>query len=182
MPFHVNRCLTTITFVAIHISPEMKRIDAQLTDTLVQEARISPRKRKNYNFHAVMTDPLQRMLHALEPGTYVRPHKHENPDKREAFVILKGRVAAVEYTPEGAVAGYIILDSQAGNFGVEFAERSWHSLIALESGSVLYEVKDGPWDPIDDKNFAPWAPKEGEEGCDAFLEKILSQLKPDASI
>jgi len=154
----------------------MIRIDTQLTESLVRDARSSVRRRKNHNFHTVMTDPLQRMLHALEPGTYVRPHKHENPDKREAFVILRGRVAAVEYTPEGEIAGHIVLDPSTGNFGVEFAARIWHSLIALESGSVLYEVKDGPWDPIDDKNFATWAPKEGEEGCGAFLEKILSKL------
>jgi cupin fold WbuC family metalloprotein len=154
----------------------MIRIDTQLTESLVRDARASVRKRINHNFHTVMTDPLQRMLHALEPGTYVRPHKHENPDKREAFVILRGRVAAVEYTADGEIAGYIVLDSRTGNFGVEFAERSWHSLIALETGSVLFEVKDGPWDPIDDKNFATWAPKEGEEGCDAFLEKIILKL------
>lgn len=160
----------------------MIRIDTQLTESLVEDARTSARRRKNHNFHTVMTDPLQRMLHALEPGTYVRPHKHENPDKREAFVILRGRVAAIEYTADGEIADYIVLDPHTGNFGVEFAERSWHSLIALESGSVLYEVKDGPWDPIDDKNFATWAPKEGEEGCAAFLKKILSKLEPNDSL
>lgn len=152
------------------------RIDTEMLTSLVEQARSSARKRKNLNFHSVSADPMHRMLHAMEPGTYVQPHKHENPDKREAFIILKGRVAAVQYTASGEVSDHMILDRDTGDFGVEIAPRTWHNLIALESGTVVYEVKDGPWDPADDKFFAPWAPKEGEKGCGEYLKKILKEI------
>jgi cupin fold WbuC family metalloprotein len=112
----------------------------------------------------------------MEPGTYVQPHKHQEPDKREAFIILLGRVAAIEFTEAGEVCDWLIMDAAKGCFGVEFPPRCWHSLICLESGSVVYEVKDGPWNPGDDKNFATWAPREGEPGCDEFIRKVLAGI------
>ncbi len=154
----------------------MIHINDTLIAPLIKQARSGERKRKNYNFHPAPSDPMHRMLHALEPATYVQPHKHENPDKREAFIILKGRVAAIEYTDQGEVCDWIIMDPKTGNFGMEVAPRLWHSLICLESGSVVYEVKDGPWDPADDKFFATWAPKEGDAGCSAFNNMVLEKI------
>jgi cupin fold WbuC family metalloprotein len=154
----------------------MIHIDNPLISTITEMARKSDRKRKNYNFHQTAADPMHRMLHGMEPETYVQPHKHENPDKREAFIILKGKAAAIEFSGSGEITDYCILDPDTGNFGIEFVPRSWHSLIALVSGTVLYEVKDGPWDPADDKFFASWAPGEGEEGCMEFNRKILKEI------
>jgi cupin fold WbuC family metalloprotein len=154
----------------------MIHIDQPMIEKLTDEARSSARKRKNLNFHPFASDPLHRMLHGMEPETYVQPHKHENPDKREAFIILTGKAVAVQYTDTGEVDDYIILDSRAGNYGVEIAPRTWHNLIALETGTVVYEVKDGPWDPADDKFFASWAPKEGDAGCEEFNKRILKEI------
>jgi cupin fold WbuC family metalloprotein len=154
----------------------MLHIDREMLSRLVKQARSAPRMRKNLNFHRVSDDPMHRMLHAMEPETYVQPHKHENPDKREAFIILTGRVAAVQYTEKGEVCDFMILDPGRGGFGVEIAPRTWHSLICLESGSVVYEVKDGPWDPADDKFFAPWAPKEGDAACLQYNRMILEKI------
>ena len=154
----------------------MIHIDNSLISPITEMARNSDRKRKNYNFHQTAADPMHRMLHGMEPETYVQPHKHENPDKREAFIILKGKVAAVEYSGSGEITDFCILDPDTGNFGIEFAPHLWHSLIALESGTVVYEVKDGPWDPADDKFFASWAPRVGEEGCEEFKMKVLGEI------
>jgi cupin fold WbuC family metalloprotein len=154
----------------------MIHINRSLTDDLIQQARSSSRKRKNYNFHESPSDPLHRMLHAMEPETYVQPHKHDNPDKREAFIVLKGRVAVIEYSDQGNVKDFIILDPVQCNFGVEIPPRAWHNLIVLESGTVVYEVKDGPWDPADDKYFATWAPREGDEECVAYNIKVLKSI------
>jgi cupin fold WbuC family metalloprotein len=124
-----------------------------------------------------MDDRLQRLLNAIEPYSYIQPHKHEDPDKREIFFILRGRMVVVEYDDQGNITDHIILDASKGNFAVEIAERSWHSIISLEPGSVSYEFKDGPYDPIDDKNFARWAPREGEPGTKDFITRILNQLE-----
>ncbi|NBC82133.1 MAG: cupin fold metalloprotein, WbuC family [Bacteroidetes bacterium] len=151
-----------------------------ITDTLIGEisaqAQASPRKRMNYNFHEHYSDTLQRMINAMEPGTYVQPHKHEAPDKREAFVVLTGKVVVVEFDPEGNITDHIVLSSINGALGVEIAAKTYHMVIALEPGSAVYELKDGPYTPVDDKNFAPWAPAEGEAGCEAYLHSILIKL------
>ncbi|MBN1415766.1 MAG: WbuC family cupin fold metalloprotein [Bacteroidales bacterium] len=152
-------------------------IDKKLTDGLVRDAVNLTRKRKNHNFHRVFSDPMNRMLHAMEPETYVQPHKHEDPDKREVFVILKGRVVIVEFDDAGIITEYIILDPLTGNFGAEIQPRTWHCLIVLEKGSLVYEVKDGPYDPSDDKHFASWAPAEGDPGSEEYKRALLKQLR-----
>lgn len=155
----------------------MRKITESLVNDLIREARASERRRKNYNFHDTPEDLMHRMLNALEPGTYVRPHKHENPGKREAFLILKGRVAVVKFSEDGEVADRLLLEAGGENYGVELSPGIYHTIIALQSGSVVYELKDGPWNPATDKHFAPWAPEEGSpEAADYLnrLEKVLT--------
>ena len=154
----------------------MIKINKVLLDQVIQEARSSDRKRKNYNFHTDFSDPMNRMLNAFEPGTYIHPHKHENPDKREVFILFKGRIAVVFYDDEGAITGHVILDPKEESYGVEIEPGVWHSIIALETGSVIYELKDGPYSPSDDKHFAAWAPKEGESGTEEYMERIMGEL------
>jgi len=151
-------------------------ISDTLTTPLKEQAKLILRKRKNYNFHHQDSDTLQRMLHAMNPGTYVQPHKHENPDKREAFILLEGRVAVVEFEDGGEIINSMILDREKGIYGVEIPERTWHMLIALENDSVVYEVKDGPWSPSDDKHFAPWAPREGDRNSQIYLQNVIKRI------
>jgi len=154
----------------------MIRIDAELLDTVSQKAQSSPRLRMNYNFHYGPEDTLQRMLNAMEPGTYIRPHKHEDPDKREAFFAIRGTLCIIEFNDAGEITNHTILNAANGNYGAEIAERSWHSIVSLESGSVAYEVKDGPYNPIDDKNFASWAPEEGSAQAGSYLLQLITKL------
>ena len=153
----------------------MIRINNDLLDSLTGLAENAARKRKNHNFHTEAADPLQRMLNAMEPGTYVHPHKHEGPDKREAFLVLRGKILLVEFDKDGNISDHQILSMQSGQFGAEVAAGVYHMLIALEKGTVLYEVKDGPYDPTTDKNFAHWAPGEGSAEAEKYLEGILAK-------
>lgn len=155
----------------------MIRIDKNIVEETSARAKNSPRKRMNYNFHPQLDDLLQRMLNAFEPGTYIQPHKHENPDKTEVFMILKGRIAIVEFDDRGKIVDHEILDSSIGNYGVEIPPRTWHSVISLEEGSVAFEIKNGPYNVIDDKNFATWAPRENEQGCSEYLKVIKEKLE-----
>ena len=143
---------------------------------LSNEARITARKRKNYNYHKLLSDTLQRLLNAMEPDTYVQPHKHDNPDKREAFIIIKGEVLVVEFDDHGEITEHIILNHSKGNYGVEIQEKTWHTLISLKPGSVVYELKDGPYNPENDKKFADWAPVEGSEEAKNFNLRVLEKL------
>ncbi|MEI7983317.1 MAG: WbuC family cupin fold metalloprotein [Bacteroidota bacterium] len=154
----------------------MIKIDNHLLDQISGQAKSVPRQRMNHNFHNHSADPLQRLLNAMEPFSYIQPHKHEDPDKREAFFALRGRILFVEFDDRGNISDHLVLDPLDGIFGAEIPERTFHTLIALDPGSVVYEIKDGPYNPIDDKNFAPWAPKEGEPGAREYLDLILSRI------
>ncbi len=155
----------------------MITITSDLLAGISEKARSSARKRANYNFHQSADDPLQRLINAVEPGTYVRPHKHENPDKREAFIVLRGKLAALEFDDNGKIKDYIILGEGTSNSGAEIPARAWHTIIALEEGTAVYEVKDGPYIQPLDKNFAVWAPEEGSKEAREFNERILKELK-----
>jgi len=152
------------------------RINQTLLDQVTEKARHAPRRRMNHNFHQTSDDLINRMLNAMEPGTYVRPHKHENPDKREAFLILRGRILVVCFDQTGNITDYVELNPATGNFGLEITPGSYHTLIALQSGSVLYELKDGPYDASNDKQFAPWAPEEDTPEVAAYIQSILNQI------
>ncbi len=154
----------------------MIKINKGLIDPIVKQGKESDRKRKNFNFHPEASDPMHRMIHASNIGTYVQPHKHENPDKTEAFIILQGKILLVEFDDEGNITDHFIMDAAKGNYGVEVPPRHWHMLITLENDTVFYEVKNGPWDPSDDKFFAPWAPSEGDKECQAYIQQVLDKL------
>jgi len=147
-------------------------ISDRLLDDLSQKAALSPRQRLNLNFHEEFSDPINRMLNAFEPGTYVQPHKHENPDKREVFIVLRGSLVMVIFDDAGNPADFILLDPRKGTYAIEIPPRVWHTVISLESGTVVYEIKDGPYFPISDKNFASWAPRQGDAGCPEYLDRL----------
>ena len=136
----------------------MLKIDCQLLDAVTAQAKLSPRLRMNHNFHPELSDPVQRLLNALEPWTYIRPHKHVT--KEESFVLLRGTVLAVVFNDDGTIRDHCVLNALSGNLGVEFEENSYHMLTSLESGSVVYEIKEGPFVPHSEASSAPWAPRE----------------------
>ena len=154
----------------------MKVINDQLLNETIERAKQSPRLRMNYNFHEELDDPINRLLNAMEPGTYLRPHRHLNPDKDEIFLLLRGRVAVFIFDEKGNVTEKIVLDPKAGTYGAEIKAGVWHGLLVLESGSVIYEVKKGPFAPLSPDNFAPWSPEADDmEGIRIFLEALAGK-------
>jgi cupin fold WbuC family metalloprotein len=152
----------------------------KITDNLIREisnqAKTVERKRCNYNFHKSDKDPIQRFINALEPATYIRPHKHESPDKAEMLILLKGRVVIVEFDDNGKVTDHFVLDFRNGNKGAEIPPKVWHTFIALEEGSAVYEMKEGPF-VVTEKIFAKWSPEEGTKEAHNFNPHLLSTLE-----
>ena len=139
---------------------------------LVVEAQNAPRKRMNLNLHPALTDPVQRLLNAFEPGTYVRPHRHSDPGKWEFFAILHGRALVLAFDAAGIVQERHELAPAGAVQVIEIAAGTWHTLAALESGTLLLEVKPGPYTPAGPQDFAPWAPAEDSSEAVA-LERWL---------
>ncbi len=155
----------------------MKMLDLSQIIALSEEAKDSPRKRKNFNFHDKDEDSIQRMLNAFGVKTYVQPHVHVNPDKREVFLILSGRLLVIFFDDKGNIIRHVILNREDGVFGVEIDVGEWHTATALSECTVVYEIKDGPYNQKDDKNFASWAPSENDTEAVNQLERWLSELE-----
>ena len=123
----------------------MKIIDKDLLDTVSNEAKESDRLRMNYNFHHSLDDKCHRFLNAVEPGTIVPIHRH--PTKDESFVLLRGRVRVTTHNDDGSEIESVVLSLEDGVYGVDIPKGVWHKLESLESGSVIFECKEGPFVP-----------------------------------
>ena len=123
----------------------MKIIDESLLNKVSAQAKELPRLRMNYNFHQSLEDKCHRFLNAVEPGTKVEIHRH--PTKDESFVILRGKVRVNTYNDDGSVLESVVLCPEEGRYGVDIPKNVWHKLESLESGSVIFECKEGPFVP-----------------------------------
>lgn len=120
-------------------------IDQQVLENLTAKAKTSPRLRMNLNFHQSLDEKYHRFLNALEPGTEVPVHHH--PMKDETFVLLRGKVKVRTYADDGTEKESILLNPSDGRYGVNIPKGVWHTLECLESGSVIFECKEGPFVP-----------------------------------
>ena len=143
--------------------PRLTAIDDRLFAAVAEEARTSPRRRRNRNLHQ-HGDAVQRFLNVLQPGTYVRPHRHlrEQPGTGfECFVVLQGEIGLLLLDGDGTVIERLRLQAGGPLRGIELAEGQFHTLVALSSDAVMFELKQGPYQPASDKDFLPQFPAEG---------------------
>lgn len=120
-------------------------IDKQILDSLTEQAKASPRLRMNLNFHLSLEEKCHRFLNALEPGTAVPIHRH--PTKDETFVLLRGKVRVTTHNDDGSIIEDVILSLEEGRYGMNIPKGLWHKVESLESGSILFECKEGPFVP-----------------------------------
>lgn len=151
----------------------MKVIDEESLRNLVARARVSARRRLNLNLHEHLSDPIQRLLNAGEPGTYTRPHRHST-DRWELFALLRGSADVLHFTENGAIADRIKLRADAGSSVLEIPGGCWHTVLFVSPGTILLEVKPGPYVASADKEFAAWAPAEGDSAVKNYLEWLAS--------
>lgn len=150
----------------------MTPITQALLDQTTQAAQASPRRRRNHNFHAHDSYPSNRLLNAVEPDSYVMPHRHIEAAKDETIVALRGRFGVVMFNDDGSVRETVVIAAGGAVLGVDIPHGEYHSLVALESGSVFFKAKAGPYAPLLPQERAPWAPAEGETGAADYLRKM----------
>jgi cupin fold WbuC family metalloprotein len=151
-----------------------KIIDTRLLDALSAQADANPRRRKNLNFHPHESAPANRLLNAIEPDSYVQPHRHLDPAKDETLVVLRGAVGLVVFDEDGRIFQHAVLRAGGGAIGVDIPHATWHTFVAIEPGSVIFEAKAGPYLPLARDEKASWAPAEGDPAAMAYLEKLNS--------
>jgi cupin fold WbuC family metalloprotein len=153
----------------------VQTLNQSLFDELIARARSSPRLRVNHNFHASMEDNPHRFLNVMVRGTYIAPHRHLDPPKAESFVVLDGEVAFFIFDDAGKVVRTEVVGGEPR--GIDLAPGVWHTLTPVSAHAVCYEVKPGPYSAGNDKDFAPWAPREGDPAVPAYQEKLMAALK-----
>lgn len=154
------------------MTQRIKLINKSLLDETSARARTSVRMRMNFNLHDDYSDPVNRLLNAMEPGTYIRPHRHLDPPKNETFIVLRGALDLLIFDDDGKTLLRQTLSPASGNYGMDIPAGVWHGMIVLESDTVVYETKTGPYSPLTDKDFAAWSPDPADEkGVIEYLRK-----------
>jgi cupin fold WbuC family metalloprotein len=152
----------------------IRLIDSGLLEAVSAEARDSVRKRKNRNFHVNDEAPAHRLLNAIEPGSYVAPHRHLADSKDETIVALRGRFGLVLFDDAGKIVAAHRFEAEGEVRGVDIPHGTWHSIVSLQPGSVFFEAKAGPYRPFMPEEKAPWAPGENEKGAEEYLLQLAA--------
>ena len=121
-------------------------VDTNLLDALTAQAKASPRLRMNFDLRNSPNDQSQRMLNALEPGTVMPIHRHRHSS--ETVVVLRCKVKWVYYNDQKEITDTFIVAPGSDLVGLSVPMGQWHSLECLETGTVIFESKDGAFEPM----------------------------------
>ena len=88
-------------------------------------------------------------------------------------MMISGKALVLEFSDDGKITGSIVLDVAKGNYGAEIGPGIYHSILSLASGTVVFEIKEGPYLPATVKYFAPWAPEEESHEVESYLGKLI---------
>ena len=122
----------------------MKVVTRDLLGKITAEALKSPRLRKNYNIHPSEESRCHRLLNAIEPDSYIRPHRHLDPEKDEAFILMSGKLGIITFADDGTVTEILLLSQANGNLAADIPHGVYHTVLSLETGTLFYEAKAGP--------------------------------------
>jgi len=154
----------------------IKLVTRELLAQVTEEARISPRLRKNHNIHPCNESRCHRLLNAVEPATYIRPHRHLDPEKDEAFILMSGRLGIILFSDDGSVGETVVLSHESGNLAADIPHGVYHTAVSLDPGTVFYEAKAGPYLQLTDDETASWAPVENDPAAQPYLENLRTLL------
>ncbi len=147
-------------------------VDSRLLDNVSTQAKESPRLRKNHNLHGSPDEPCQRLLNAIEPGSYIRPHRHLDPVKDESVVILRGKLGVIIFDETGAVIRKALMSPQGETVAANIRSGVMHTFVSFEENTVFFEAKAGPYKAISSEECAAWAPAEGSPEATAYLDSL----------
>ena len=145
-------------------------------DHLSLQARQSPRLRKNYNFHDADEDPCHRLLNAMEPDSYIQPHRHLDSRKDETLIAIRGKMGLVIFDEWGNIVEQAILEPRGDVIMANIPHGLFHTWLCLEAGSIFFESKSGPYKPLTSEEKASWAPEEADASAGEYLTRLKEVL------
>ncbi len=126
-------------------------IDKKVLDELTAKAKACERLRMNYDLRTSLSDTSQRMLNALEPGTMVPVHRHRSTT--ETVIIIRGKVKEILFNEAGEVVEEVLMEVGGDCPVLQIPAGQWHSIEALEEGTVIFEAKDGAFSPLSEEDI-----------------------------
>ena len=150
----------------------MKTIDQKTLDELTSQARENPRLRKNLNLHPADASRGHRLFNAVEPASYIPPHRHLDPEKDETFYIVRGRLGVITFSPSGEVQATALLEAGGDLLVADIPHGVYHTAVSLDPGTIFFEAKAGPYVPLAPEEKAPWAPADGTPAAASYLAEL----------
>lgn len=126
-------------------------IDNEILDELSAQAKANPRLRQSLDMRTTPDDQSQRMLNALEPGTIMPIHRHRHSS--ETMVIIRGSLIEYLYGEEGNITHEILMRPNSEHSIIQIEKGQWHSLKCLEPDTVIFEAKDGAYEPLTEEDI-----------------------------
>lgn len=127
------------------------KITQALLDSLTEQAKKNERLRMNLDLRDSDSDGSQRMLNAVEPNSELPIHRHQKTS--ETVVCLRGHLREVYYNDAGKVIEVIDLAPNSECVAVNIPLGQWHTVQSIESGTVILEMKDGPYEPLGEEDI-----------------------------
>ena len=127
------------------------KLDNNLYDQILLKAQESPRRRMNYDLRTSSADGSQRMLNVLMTDTVIPVHRHV--DTSETVIVCRGKVREEFYDAQGNKTAEFVLEAGGECPAVQVPMGMYHTLVCLEDGSVIFEAKDGAYDPVKTEEF-----------------------------
>ena len=152
----------------------MKIVGSELLDAVSAAARTAPRLRKNHNLHQNDASACHRLLNAIEPGSYIQPHRHLDPEKDESVILLRGSLGVITFDAQGKVTASALLRAGGDQVAADIQHGVYHTALALETGTIFFEAKAGPYLPLAPEEKANFAPEEGSPEVASYLERLAA--------
>ncbi len=145
-------------------------LTSEILEEGYQASRESPRLRIILPIQRTQDARVQRLVNFMQPGTYIQPHCHPEPHATESICLLHGALEIILFQEDGTITSHHLLTKEMPLFDIE--PGIWHGMVVHEEDTVVFEVKQGPYNANTDKYFAKWAPVEGDPKAPFFLSKL----------
>jgi cupin fold WbuC family metalloprotein len=156
----------------------MKIFTFHYIESLIKSAEQSHRLRAHSNIHESYQDSIQKIFIAIKANSYIRPHRHTLDPKEECLIAIKGLLSLVLFSDKGEIASITVFGSEKYvekmpiASGVQISANAWHSVVSLSDDSILFEVKDGPFNAAKAKELSNWSPGEGDADSINYLQSL----------
>jgi len=149
-------------------------LDLNIIEEGLKISRNNDRKRIILPIHREQGSRVQRMLNFLQPGTYIRPHKHPLKHASESILVLQGAIRFFTFNGSGTIQDDYRLSNNIPDCVIDIEPGVWHTFVVLQRDTVIFESKRGPYNVLTDKEFAHWSPEEGSPESRIFMEKLYN--------